>query len=133
MRIKKSSIEHIIRSVPLHDHLKNYMELKRSGMHYVAKCAFHQDQSPSMYVYPDHYYCFSCKAHGSIIQYEMHRSGSSFKETVEHLGQIYRVPIDYEENENYEKYKEKNELLQKQEVFLQGFYDRAVAGQDLDA
>ena len=43
----------------------------RSGTHrysryFVTTCLFHEDRSPSMFVYPDGYRCQSCGAHGSI-------------------------------------------------------------------
>ena len=32
-----------------------------------ALCPFHQDRHPSMQLYDDHYYCFSCEAHGDVV------------------------------------------------------------------
>jgi hypothetical protein len=29
-------------------------------------CPFHEDQTPSLHAYPDHWYCFSCRAGGTI-------------------------------------------------------------------
>ena len=36
-----------------------------SGM-LLTNCIFHEDTTPSLGVYPDHYFCFGCKAHGSL-------------------------------------------------------------------
>ena len=49
-----------------------------------------------MYVYPQHYHCYACKAHGSIIDYEMHRTGYHFRDVVENLAQQYHIHLEYE-------------------------------------
>lgn len=79
------------------------MEIKRSGGNAVAKCVFHQDASPSMYVYPQHYHCYACKAHGSIIDYEMHRTGYHFRDVVENLAQQYHIHLEYETSTDEKK------------------------------
>ncbi len=96
MRLRKQSIQNIIDSVNLPDHLKRYLEVKRSGSHSVAKCPFHQDTSPSLCIYTDNYHCFACKAHGNLIDYEMHRTGASFREAVQSLAEMYQLPLEYE-------------------------------------
>ncbi|WP_186647512.1 toprim domain-containing protein [Fluviispira vulneris] len=96
MRLRKQSIQNIIDTVNLPDHLKRYLEVKRSGSHSVAKCPFHQDTSPSLCIYTDNYHCFACKAHGNLIDYEMHRTGASFREAVQSLAEMYQLPLEYE-------------------------------------
>ena len=83
MFIKKHSIQHLIESISLPEHLKRHIELKRSGSNWLGLCPFHQDTTPSFYVYPNNYHCFACNAHGSVLDYEIHRTGLSFKESVE--------------------------------------------------
>ena len=39
------------------------MKIGRSRM---APCLFHEDRHPSMRLYDDHYYCFSCHARGDV-------------------------------------------------------------------
>ncbi|MEK6879643.1 MAG: CHC2 zinc finger domain-containing protein [Nanoarchaeota archaeon] len=34
-----------------------------------ALCLFHQDKNPSMHIYDDHFYCFSCGERGDIITF----------------------------------------------------------------
>ena len=45
-------------------------------------CLFHTDKVPSMHIYPRSYYCFSCGAHGSTIDFIMKLHGKTFKESV---------------------------------------------------
>jgi hypothetical protein len=32
-------------------------------------CPFHDEKTPSLHIYPDHYYCFGCKAYGDHIDW----------------------------------------------------------------
>ena len=34
-----------------------------------ALCPFHNDRHPSLYVADDHYYCFTCREHGDVIDF----------------------------------------------------------------
>ncbi|MES2614475.1 MAG: toprim domain-containing protein [Bdellovibrionota bacterium] len=111
MLIKKHSIQNLVESISLSEHLRRYIDLKRSGGNWLGLCPFHQDSTPSFYVYPTNYHCFACNAHGSILNYEMHRTGLSFKECVEQLAQTYQYSIEYESSEQEEK---KVQQLQKQ-------------------
>jgi hypothetical protein len=60
--------------------LKEYIEIeagirfRRAGKLWVASCPLriHTDTTPSFFVYPDqHYHCFGCHNHGSVIDFVM--------------------------------------------------------------
>lgn len=119
MRVKKSSILNLVENISLGEHLKRHLEIKRSGTNSVSKCPFHQDSSPSLYIYSDHYHCFACQAHGNIIDYEMHRTGQGFKECVESLARTYRVHLEYDASAQEEKNTELREITQRQSDFLE--------------
>lgn len=40
------------------------LPVSQGGM---ARCPFHEDRTPSMKLYEDHFYCFGCGAHGDVI------------------------------------------------------------------
>ena len=42
------------------------VEVNHYGM---ARCPFHNDRHPSLYVADDHYYCFACREHGDVIDF----------------------------------------------------------------
>jgi hypothetical protein len=46
-------------------------------------CQFHDDTTPSMHIYADHFHCFSCGAHGSSIDWLMMFEGLSYAEAVD--------------------------------------------------
>ncbi len=99
MIISKSSLQRLVQTIGLPEHMKRFLILKRSGNNWLGVCPFHQDSTPSLYVYSDHYHCFACKAHGNIIDYEIHRLGISFKECVEKLAAHYSIQLEYDNNQ----------------------------------
>lgn len=96
-RITRESIERLTRQIHLPDFLSGYMEVKRSGVHHIARCPFHSEKTPSFYIYSDHYYCYGCREHGNAIDFEMKKSGKTFVEAVEGLAERFRVQLEYVE------------------------------------
>ena len=45
-------------------------------------CPFHEDAEPSCKIYPDHYYCFGCGAHGNRIDWLVEAEGYSKREAL---------------------------------------------------
>lgn len=48
-------------------------------------CLFHTDKVPSMHIYETTYHCFSCGAHGSVIDIVMKLYGLKFIDAVKRL------------------------------------------------
>src|SRR5262249_28005539 len=44
----------------------------RSGL---IRCRFHNDPTPSLKIYDDHFYCFGCGAHGDHVDWRMRVEG----------------------------------------------------------
>ncbi|HQT87707.1 MAG TPA: DNA primase [Acidiphilium sp.] len=61
------------------------VRLTRSGREQKGCCPFHNEKTPSFYVYDDHFHCFGCGAHGDAISFVMQSEGASFTEAVERL------------------------------------------------
>lgn len=96
-KIRRESIDRLLSHVNLVDYLQGYVELRRTGGHYSGKCPFHADSTPSFIVDEKHYHCFGCRAHGNLIDFEIHRSGGTFPEAVKALAERYGVEVSYEE------------------------------------
>ena len=64
---------------------------KRSGR-YLGCCPFHEEKSPSFYLYHDHYHCFGCGAHGDAITYVQKQQGLAFIESLRWLAQKFSIP-----------------------------------------
>jgi len=56
--------------------------LKRTGRLLMALCPFHGEKTPSFYVWPDHYHCFGCGAHGDVFDWLMRTRQIPFAEAV---------------------------------------------------
>ena len=48
--------------------------IQRNGM---CRCPFHDDRTPSMKLYDDHYHCFGCQATGDVIDFSSRYFGIS--------------------------------------------------------
>jgi len=55
-------------------------------------CPFHPDHNPSLAVYPDHFYCFGCGAHGDVIDWVMKLHNLSFNEALKYLTEKFNLP-----------------------------------------
>ena len=67
------------------------IDINRSGM---CCCPFHNDDSPSMKLYDDHYYCFGCGEHGDVIDFVSKLFLVSPKEAAERL--VHDLGICYD-------------------------------------
>jgi hypothetical protein len=60
--------------------------LQRSGRVWVGTCPFHGEKTGSFTVYPSHYHCYGCQAHGDAITWLTRSRGMKFIEAVAYLG-----------------------------------------------
>ena len=66
------------------------MSENRAGF---IRCPFHNDRTPSMKLYEDHFHCFGCGAHGDVIRFtEMYFNLSPFEATKK-LIDDYHLPV----------------------------------------
>ncbi len=61
------------------------VKLSKSGRNWKGCCPFHNEKSPSFYVYEDGFHCFGCGAHGDAVSFVMQSQGAAFIEAVEAL------------------------------------------------
>lgn len=61
------------------------VRLSKSGRNWKGLCPFHNEKSPSFYVYDDSFHCFGCGAHGDAFAFIMRAEGGGFMEAVERL------------------------------------------------
>lgn len=63
------------------------VELKRSGTRHVGLCPFHDEKTPSFYVFNDNRFkCFGCGQSGDVIDFVQKHYGLSFTDALRHLG-----------------------------------------------
>ena len=69
------------------------LKFQRAGKYLKACCPFHHETTPSFVVYPDnHFHCFGCQAHGSVIDFVMESRGIDFKTACNFLSDGHTLP-----------------------------------------
>lgn len=60
--------------------------LRHSGSRLVGLCPFHEERTPSFFIFPDnHFHCYGCQVHGDVIDFVMKTKEISFIEAVRYL------------------------------------------------
>jgi putative DNA primase/helicase len=62
------------------------LTLRRRGRLHIAPCPFHAERTPSFNVWPDHFHCYGCGAHGDVFDWLRHQHGMTLPDAVRHLG-----------------------------------------------
>lgn len=77
---------------------KHGVELKKSGRSYKGLCPFHNEKSPSFYVFPEgkRFKCFGCQAGGDAISFVQRLLGKTFVDTVRDLAKELGIDIEAE-------------------------------------
>lgn len=76
--------------VRIEEVISRYVDLRPSGGRLIGHCPFHDDDTPSLVVYPEtqSFRCYGCAVHGDILDFLMRIDKSSFKQAVERLRSI---------------------------------------------
>ena len=91
--IPQHVIDTILQSVDLPDFIGETVALAKKSGAYEGLCPFHTEDTPSFRVYPDHYHCYGCGAHGNALEFLMEKQGLSFPEAVRALASRSGIPI----------------------------------------
>lgn len=97
--IKQSSIEDLKTRLDIVDVVGSYIELKKAGANYKARCPFHEEKSASFVVSPAKqiYHCFGCGAGGDSISFVKEVEKLNYPEAIEKLAREYSVHLEYEQ------------------------------------
>ncbi|MBQ8654106.1 MAG: DNA primase [Clostridia bacterium] len=94
--------------------VSGYVTLKRNGHRYWGLCPFHGEKTASFSVDSERqlYYCFGCKASGSVIQFVMDMERLEFPEAVKHLADQLHMPLpQMEEDPDYQRRRTQRDRL----------------------
>ena len=89
-------IDDIKSRLDITDVVSKYVTLQRSGPNSKANCPFHQEKTPSFYVFPDRqsWRCFgACATGGDVFSFVMRAENLEFKDTLERLAQQAGVEL----------------------------------------
>ncbi|HEX4172823.1 MAG TPA: DNA primase [Acetobacteraceae bacterium] len=86
MALPAAFLDELRARTPLATIVGRRVRLARSGRQWKGCCPFHDEKTPSFYVYEDgHYHCFGCGAHGDAIGFVMQTENAGFREAAERL------------------------------------------------
>ncbi len=91
-----------------------YVPLKKNGQNYWGLCPFHNEKTPSFSVSPGKqmYYCFGCKAGGSVINFVMEMEHLTFSEAVTLMADRMHIPLpEMEQDPGYQQRRAQRERL----------------------
>lgn len=74
-----------------------------------CKCIFHDEKTPSMKLYKDSFYCFSCQKSGDIFSFVQQIDQVDFKTAFQSLGGTYEKPTFESQLAIYRAKKKKEE------------------------
>ena len=94
--------------------ISGYVPLKKNGHRYWGLCPFHGEKTASFSVDSERqlYYCFGCKASGSVIQFVMDIERLEFPVAVKHLADQLHMPLPQMENDpDYQRKRDQRDRL----------------------
>ena len=94
--------------------ISGYVALKKKGKKYWGLCPFHGEKTASFSVDGEQqlYYCFGCKAGGTVINFLMEMERLTYHEAVEQLAARARMPLpQMMEDEDYQRRRTQRERL----------------------
>lgn len=94
--------------------VSGYVTLKKNGHRYWGLCPFHGEKTASFSVDSERqlYYCFGCKASGSVIQFVMDIERLEFPDAVKHLADQLHMPLpQMEDDPNYQRRRDQRDRL----------------------
>ena len=94
--------------------VSGYVSLKKNGKKYWGLCPFHGEKTASFSVDPEMqlYYCFGCKAGGTVFTFIMEMERLTFPEAVELLAERAHMPMPQMiQDEDYERRRSQRERL----------------------
>lgn len=83
-----ADVESLKARLDLAEVVGRYVQLKKAGKEFEARCPFHDERTPSFSVIPSKgfFHCFGCGAHGDVIGFYQRITGKSFKDALVDLG-----------------------------------------------
>ncbi len=95
--IERESIEQLQQRADIYEVVSQYVELRRAGANYVARCPFHNENTPSFIVNPQRniFKCFGCGEGGDSIGFLMKIENLNYGEAVEKLAYICNFTLTY--------------------------------------
>jgi DNA primase len=126
--IKQTTIDQIS-EIDIVEVVGSYMDIRKAGITYKARCPFHDEKTPSFSVSPNKgvAHCFGCGWHGNAIKFVQDYEKIPFPEAVETLGDRYGVEIEYERGNSNVKKLDLDKLEILNDLFIETLHKKEFA------
>jgi DNA primase len=98
----------------LSDLIGHDVKLRKVGRDHKGLCPFHADSRPSFTVSDTKgfFHCFSCPAHGDVIDWMMEYQGYSFVDAVKYLAALIQMPLPVRDTQAQVRFEKKQALYE---------------------
>lgn len=72
----------------------DYLPLRKSGAQFLCLCPWHTERTASCRIYRDHYYCYTCQAKGSCIDWIMKHEDMRLADACRFLADRVGISLD---------------------------------------
>jgi len=88
-------LKEAIKRLDIVDVISSYIDLERVGNNYRARCPFHPDNTPSLYVSPSKgiWKCFGCGVGGDVVKFVALYENLSYTEALLELVKKHKLPV----------------------------------------
>jgi len=102
-RFDNATKEQVRAALNIVDVIGSYVEVRRQGRGFVARCPFHDDRRPSMQIHPERqsWKCWVCDVGGDVFSFVMQREGMSFPEAMQFLAERAGIFIEPPESPRF--------------------------------
>jgi twinkle protein len=110
--------------------ITDFIEMKKVGSNYKAKCPFHEEKTPSFTVPNENnfYKCFGCGKSGDVISLVMDLNKISYQDAVKKIAEKYNIEVYFKGKE----YKKPVQRLEKIDTrFIEWFEKRGISNNTL--
>lgn len=94
--IKQQTIDRVLDACNIVEVVSDYVTLKRKGVRYTACCPFHNEDTPSFFVFQETgtFKCFGCGKQGNSVGFLMEHEGMTYPEAIKILAKKYSIDVD---------------------------------------